>query len=377
MHKLKFSFRAAMLAAAALSMAFVLQPQAAVAQAPSGSIHGHVNDPIGVSITNGTVKLSAGAGPLTKDSKYQYSFPTDQNGDYKGENLPAGIYQAVLFQNDKTIDFSYNVKVTAGADTTLNFDLSRPDYIAKMTPEQKKQVEEYRKKNATAMAENAKIKNLNTLLADARTNMHTGDYDKAISDMQMAVQAKPDEPLLWYTLGDAQLGAKKYDDAITSYKKSLALNDASKNPKPEIAASADNNLGQALANTGKTEDAVAAYEAAAKLDPTKAGMYYLNEAIVLYKLGKGDEAAAAADKAIAADPSKLDAYYVKGQALIPKTTEDPTTHKFIPPPGCVEAYQKYLELAPTGPHAEEIKQILTGIGQSVTTSYKATKKKKK
>jgi tetratricopeptide (TPR) repeat protein len=237
-------------------------------------------------------------------------------------------------------------------------------------------LEEYRKQNTAAMAENSKIKNLNALLKQSRDDMHAGNFDKAISEMTEATQAKPDEPLLWYTLGDAQLGAKKYDDAITSYKKSIDLNSASKKPNPDVAASANNNMGQALANTGKTEDAVAAYEAAAKLDPKNAGMYYLNEAIVLYKLGKGTEAAAAADKAVAADPTKVDAYYVKGQALIAQTTEDPKTHRLVPPPGCVDAYQKYLELAPNGAHAEEVKQILTGIGQSVTSSFKAGKKKR-
>jgi hypothetical protein len=38
----------------------------------------------------------------------------------------------------------------------------------------------------------------------------------------------------------------------------------------------------------------------------------------------------------------------------------------------------YLQLAPTGPHAEDVKGILTGIGESVTSTYKAppTPKKK-
>ncbi len=236
-------------------------------------------------------------------------------------------------------------------------------------------MEVFKNKNAAVTAENAKIKNLNSLLLQARADMKAGNYDTAIASMQQATQAKPDEALLWYTMGDAQLGAKKYDDAVASYKKSLELDAVAKKPNPQVAASANNNLGQALANTGKTDDAVAAYEAAAKQDPTKAGMYYLNEAIVLYKLGKNDESAAAADKAIAADPTKVDAYYLKGQDLISKATVDPKTQKVTAPPDCVAAYQKYLELAPTGPHAEEIKQILEGIGEKINSSYKASKKK--
>ena len=358
----------------ALSLALVATP-GALAQAPVASIHGHTNDPAGVPLKNGTVKLTTTVAAKMEDTKFPYSFDTDNNGDYKGTGIAPGTYTVVLFQAGKSIDFTRDVKFAAGTDTETNFDLSRADYIAKMTPEQKKALEEFKKKNAEVSSENNKIKNLNALLVQARTDMKAGNYDTAIASMQQATQVKPDEALLWYTMGDAQLGAKKYDDAVVSYKKSLELDAASKKPNPQVSASADNNLGQALANTGKTDDAVAAYEAAAKLDPTKAGMYYLNESIVLYKLGKNDDSAAAADKAIAADPTKVDAYYLKGQDLISKATVDPKTQKVTAPPECVAAYQKYLDLAPNGPHAEEIKQILDGIGEKINSSYKAGKKK--
>lgn len=90
-----------------------------------------------------------------------------------------------------------------------------------------------------------------------------------------------------------------------------------------------------------------------------------------------DDAAAAADKAVAADPTKSEAYYIKGQALIQKATVDPKTQKIVAPPECIAAYQKYLEVAPTGPHAEEVKGILQGIGADVKSTYKAAKPAKK
>ena len=72
--------------------------------------------------------------------------------------------------------------------------------------------------------------------------------------------------------------------------------------------------------TGKTKEAAAAYDAAAKADPPKAAMYYFNEAATLFNANDMDGAAAAADKAIAADPTKVEAYYIKGQALVQKAT---------------------------------------------------------
>jgi len=68
-------------------------------------------------------------------------------------------------------------------------------------------------------------------------------------------------------------------------------------------------------------------------------------------------------------------YYLKGNGLVQKTTMDPKTNKLVAPPGCMEAYQKYLQLAPDGPYAAEVKGILQGFNQTVDTSYKAPKKK--
>jgi hypothetical protein len=101
-------------------------------------------------------------------------------------------------------------------------------------------------------------------------------------------------------------------------------------------------------------------------------MFYSNEAIVLAKFGGNPDAVvAAADKAIAADPNKPIPYYLKGQALIGKATVDPKTSKIVAPPGCEEAYQKYLQLDPNGPMAADAKNILEQIGSKQAKSYKA------
>ena len=103
-------------------------------------------------------------------------------------------------------------------------------------------------------------------------------------------------------------------------------------------------------------------------------MYYYNEAATLFNAGATDDAASAADKAIAADPKRADAYYIKGQSLISKATVDPKTQLPVAPAGCLDAYQMYLQLAPDGPHAADVKQILAGFGQKIQTNYKAGKK---
>jgi tetratricopeptide (TPR) repeat protein len=338
----------------------------AQAAATTGTIHGHVQDPLQVAMTGAKVEVT------TDGKTVKYSFTTDANGDYTGTGIAPGNYILVLDAQGKTVDEKQNVQIAAGQNETEDFDLSRAEYIAKMTPEQRKQMEEVKKQNAAAMKDNSIIKNLNADLAKAREDIKAKNYADADSIMTKDTAAKPDAAILWLELGIAQDGEKKYTDAETSLKKAVSLESAASKPDTATVGAADNSLGEALAGENKIPDAVAAYDAAVKADPSHAGMYYTNETIILSRTGQnGDATAAAADKAIAADPNNPIPYYLKGQALIAKATVDPKTQKIVAPPGCAEAYQKYLELAPDGPFAPDAKNILASMGQTVQTSYHA------
>jgi tetratricopeptide (TPR) repeat protein len=384
---------------AVLAIFVMTSATAAWGQAPvaGGSMHGKVTNPAGMIFKTGEVKLTTDKSGEAKDRKFKYTFPVDQNGDYKGSDIAPGNYLAVFITDGKSVDFFDNVDIKAGEDKLQDFDMTRKAYTDKMTPEEKAALEEYKKKNAETVAANGKIANLNALLTQARADNKAGNYDSAIKAMTDATAAKPDEGILWLTLGDAQLGSAnaaqkaardahtspmdqaivdKYATAVTSYQKAIDLNAASKKPSPETAAAAYNQMGQALGKSGKGKDAAAAYDNAAKAQPANAGMYLYNESATLFNAGDTDGAAAAADKAIAADPKRADAYYIKGQSLVSKASVDPKTQKIVAPPGCLEAYQSYLELAPDGPHAKDVADIMAGFGQKVESSYKAGNKKK-
>ncbi len=62
------------------------------------------------------------------------------------------------------------MKFTAGADTLQDFDLSRAEYVNKLPPEQRKALEEAKKKNAEIMKENQNVGKLNDLLKQARAD---------------------------------------------------------------------------------------------------------------------------------------------------------------------------------------------------------------
>ena len=155
--------------------------------------------------------------------------------------------------------------------------------------------------------------------------IRTAKYTEIETLMTKDTAVMPDQSVLWTSLARAQLGLKKYDDAETSYRKALALETNSKKPKPEVMGVADAGLGELYARQGKVTEANAAFDAAAKADPTRAGFHLRNEAVIFFQERNADAQVAAADAAIAVDPNQAILYYIKGQGLIQKATVDPKT----------------------------------------------------
>ena len=399
--------------------ALAQQPAAAPAAAPTGptgKVHGHMTNPTGAPQTGGAVEFllitraAAGPGSQPGTTEKGTTFPVDANGDYHGE-LPVGgyvaIYRTAGMAEDKQADRFDDVKIVAGQDTVQDFDMSRQAYIDKLPEEEKKQLEELRKKNAEALKANEVIKNLNADLkvvtedvkeADAArmaavqqlgasatkadidakaTEIRNAKYTEIETLMTKDTAAKPDASVLWAQLGLAKSGLKKYDEAEVAFKKALEVDAASKKPNPAIQGMANSGLGEIYARSGKVPEANAAFDAAAKANPTQAGFYLKNEAVIFFQSGNGDAQVAAADEAIKNSPNDPLLYYLKGQGLIQKATFDDKTKMIVLPPGCAEAYQKYLELAPTGPYAAEVQGILQQAGQKISSTYKAGKPAKK
>jgi tetratricopeptide (TPR) repeat protein len=368
--------------------------------APQGKIHGHVTNPTGASQGGGNVTLMNG-------TKEVATFTVDADGNYAGSAPPGNytlIYRAKDMPQDKQADKFDNIKIVVGQDTVADDDMSRKEYVDALPEETRKQLAEMKTHNAEALKANAVIKTLNADLKAAIADIHDADtahatvtqqlgasasktdiaaketeiknakYTDVVTMMEKDTQARPTESVLWAYLGQGQLGLKKYDEAETAFKKVIELESTSKKPRPEIQGLANAGLGEIYARNGKVPEAGAAYDAAVKADPTKAAFYYKNEAVIFSQLGNAEGQVAAADKAIAAKPDDPLPYYLKGQALITKATVDPKTQRIVLPEGCGEAYQKYLQLDPTGPYSADVKGILDSAGQKINSSYKATKK---
>jgi tetratricopeptide (TPR) repeat protein len=309
---------------------------------------------------------------------------TDKNGSYEMVGLERTNYQVEV--TSATGEKLYSVKqgITGemngqmGGETQLDIDISKGSGgQPKYTKEQRAEIEK----------QNEKARNMNGLINQVNAALNARNWEAAIPPLQQLSQADPNRWKFSQSLGDAQLNVGQYEQAIASYEKGIqvaqgfASGSAPKDPKNPDADPAKAKVGvaQMLTNEGnaylklhKNQEAVAAFEKAAAMSPNP-GTAYFNMCATQYNSGNTDGALAACDKAIAADPNRADAYFIKGSLLVAQGKMD-KSGKYQAPPGAAEALNKYLELQPDGPHANDVKQMLQFIGSKVETTYKAKKK---
>jgi tetratricopeptide (TPR) repeat protein len=347
----------------------------------TGSVKGVVKDAEGKPITDGTVEW------LSMETGRKYTLKLNKKGEYFSLGIAPGKYKVTLFGPEgKQVFYMSGINVSLDEnvqDIDLKKEQANQAKGVGLTPEQLKAQQE---QQAKAQKENMTVKTLNEKLMAAKTASDAGDFDSAIATLTEATQVDANRDLLWFKLGDAYRGSatkqtdpaekkNRYEQAANSYQKAIDLKTANPDPKDTEGnvklAAYYNNLAEADAKSNKIDDAVTNYNKAAQLDPTRAGQYNFNIGAVLTNAGKVDDAIVAFDKVIAADPSKADAYYWKGVNMIGKATLK--GDKMVAPDGTAEAFNKYLELAPTGTYAQPAKDMLASIGASVETGFNKKK----
>lgn len=235
------------------------------------------------------------------------------------------------------------------------------------------------------------VASVNAALDQARKALTEKRYTDAETLMLGLTHSQPTLSAPWVQLGLAQLDLNKYPDAENDFRTALRIGPEESSAKGQVAGFYSSgagptknssfsegspdapvkqnlpadvkgtsyaSLGEAFAHEGKVKEAQEAFDEAASTYPAQAASYRYNEMLVFYETGHPDEQLAAADQAIALDGTRAANYYFKGQALLTKATMDPKTQKMILPPGCAEAYQKYLQLDPKGANAADARNIL-------------------
>lgn len=351
-----------------------------------GRIHGRVINPMGQLQNGGTVSLSTDGG-----NTLTYTFPVSESGEYSGQAAPGEymvIYRAPDTPEDKAVDYVTGVQIANGDDVAQDIDMTRQEYMDRLSPEQRQQIDAMRAAMGSTGSENQSILTVNAGIHAANQDLQdinnarataaqtlgdsasAADIDSAAAQiietkyseiealMKKATAIRPSEPTLWMNLAHAQIGLREFEDAEANYKKALDLLSHAENVQPQLLGEGYAGLGEVYARSLMVDDANTAFNNAAKADPANAAVYLHDQALIFYQEKNAPAQVDAADKALKVDPNDAILYYIKAQGLALNAPLDPNTNHIVLSPDCTAAYRKYLELAPDGLHAAEVKEIL-------------------
>lgn len=145
------------------------------------------------------------------------------------------------------------------------------------------------------------------VLVEGAVSFHRlGAYDTAVGIWTDALRTQPDAALAHYNLGVALLEARRPEDAKAAFEETLRRD-------PDHTKARD-NLGLALSQLGRPDEAIGHFEAALARDPSDAAALN-NLAAALVRQGRAQDAVAHLDRALAlqseAPAAKIHVTYAK------------------------------------------------------------------
>lgn len=328
------------------------------------------------------------------DVKGNYKVKTKKKGDFFHAGLPLGTYTVSCEVKGQVVDRVSGVRVGMGDPSTVTFDLAemkRKQEAAQAsgaagtqpTEEQlrsmsKAEREAYEKALAQRKQQISKNKELNEAFNGGMEALRANNFDAAVASFTKASEIDPEQHVIWAQLAEAQskmaptkTGADRdaaYAASIAAYEKAISL-------APDNAAYY-NNYGLTLVKMGKLDEGQAKLGQAAQIDPVNGGRYYFNLGAVMVNSGNTQGAIDAFRKATEVDPNYADAYYQLGVALT-GAAEYNADGSVKPAPGTVEAFQKFIELRPGTPAAEQAQGMIQTLTGKVETTFEDPSKAKK
>ncbi len=232
-------------------------------------------------------------------------------------------------------------------------------------------IAEYRTTLRLAPDDQAAHNNLGAILCDRKH-----DYDAAAVEFREAIRLKPDDVQAHYHLGNALMGQRKLSESIAEFREAIRLkpdhaeahcnlghalrrqgdyagslaelikghelgskDDGWQYPSADWVAGGYSDLGLALSNQGRHNEAVAAGRTAVRLKPNSA-IAHGNLGVALFHQGRVDAAIAEFREAIRLQPDFSQAHYNLANALSGQGETD-------------EAIREYREVVRINPnHAE-------------------------
>ena len=369
---------------------------ACAAWAQTSTLQGEVKDANGQGLKGAVIVLDR------QDIKGHYQVKSDKKGHWLYTGLPLGVFNISCMVDGKEVDKVSNVKAGMGDDNPpVNFDLKKQAAVAAaassgqltddqqrgMSKEQREKFEAASKQRSEAMKKNKALNDafnagqdaLKKAQADQDKAQKVTDFTAASASFKQAGDLDPSQVAVWdslgasyYGLGNVQTGddkTKAYDEAVAAYQKEIQL-------KPDSAA-AYNQLGNIYGAEKKIPEATEALNKAAQLDPQMASKAYFNMGANLVNTGQGEKAAEFFKKATDTDPNYAEAWYQMGSILMSRGSVDSKTGAQSYPPETATALNKYLQLQPSGTHAQEAQAMLEAMGEKVQTNVTVPGAKKK
>jgi hypothetical protein len=263
-----------------------------------------------------------------------YKTKTDKSGEFQMLGVPYGSYEVNVL-NEKGEKLSSN-RTVLGTDNTTTSNIIRIDAGKEPITDNKFGIAQptgpklTKEQLAKIQADNKKIASLNSLISDAQNARQAQDWPKAENALKQLIAAAPDTSRwdFYMALGDAQSKSNKPAEAVQTYDKGV-----------QVAQSVISGSSPADPKVPSLNPAAARQGAGHML--TAQGNDYM-------KLQKQDEAIASLKKATEIDPSSaIYSYNLCGVEFNAQKFDDAKT-----------ACNKYLQLEPSGPHADEVKTFL-------------------
>ena len=214
----------------------------------------------------------------------------------------------------------------------------------------------------TQTSNSAGGQNSDPLTAQYSQAMQARDWSRAVTTAQQLVEQKATS-LNLKLLANAQLYSGSAEDALATYSRALEAAQQEKPANDQPMGNWKDGLsqiyigkGNALLKLKRTPEAIEAYNQSAVL-ASNAGLAYFNLCAMLYNNGNTKDSAAACRKCVQADPTRANAWFVLASDLfadLPVTAQG----KVQASSETREALEKYLALAPDGPHAADVKAML-------------------
>jgi tetratricopeptide (TPR) repeat protein len=315
------SGRRALLVACAVLVA-VAMTSPATAQS-TGMVKGKVYDGKGQPIEAAKVTIDF------KDGiSRTYTLKTNKKGEYTQIGLPPGNYK-VTAEKEKVGLQSYDCRVKLGDTAEVNFQLAPGT-------------------SGPTKEDAAKVATIKKLFDEGVAASRSGDNDTALAKFTEAATAMPTCADCYYNIGYAHAQKKDYPKAEEAFKKAIEL----KADYPE----AYSGLAQIYNAQKKFDEAGVASQKAAELAmaggaATGGGgvdaLY--NQGVIAWNAGKAEDAKKAFEEAIKLDPKHANSHYQLAMCLI-------NMGKL---PEAVAEFELYVQLAPDGQYAAQVKAMLS------------------